>query len=173
MKTSFALWLAVVAYALAGGYAINTYWKHNAVMKVVILAPLGVVVLSILFEDQVWKIRHHIARRRALRAGPPPPQDMVTVHLRANSSSTEVHGRGDIYALQDELRQLLQKNKLGSFDGNEIGEDEAVLFLSGQDGEAVFGAIEPVLRACPLCRGGFVRISRCDSGSSEREVSFG
>lgn len=171
MRISFVIWLAVVVYAITAAWAIDTYWKHDTTVKVVLFAPLLVVALSMLFEDQIWKIRHAIARRRALRE-PVPMQDTVTVHLRAESLLPEIRERWDIFTLQEDLRQLIKRKKLGSFDGNEIGDDEAILFISGPDGEAVFRGIEPVLRACPLCRGGVARISPSASGSPEREVSL-
>lgn len=173
----FFIWLTMVMYAIASTWAINRYWKHDAVMKIVVLTPVGVVVagllLWILFEEQFWRIRHEISRRRALRRGPLPQQDLVTVHLFENYLSSVNSERWDIFALQEDLRRVIKKEKLGSFDGNEIGAEEAVLFMSGPDAEAIFRTIEPLLRACPLCQGGIARIKRCAPNETEREVRLG
>lgn len=80
-------------------------------------------------------------------------------------SSPDEGDCGDIYTLQDTLRQVIEQKNLGSFDGNEFGHDEAVLFTSGPDGEAMFAGIEPVLRDSPLCRGATANICRYESDS--------
>ena len=98
----------------------------------------------------------------------------MTVHLRMEGFQPETEDRWDIYALQEELRNVIKKKKLGAFDGNEIAEDEAVLFMSGPDGEVMFAGIELVLRANPLCRNAIAKISRSDADSLTliREVSI-
>jgi hypothetical protein len=61
-----------------------------------------------------------------------------------------------LFALEDELVALLEGTNLGELDGNEIAIDgsDGRIYLYGPDADALFAAIEPVLKASPITQGG-------------------
>ena len=61
-----------------------------------------------------------------------------------------------LYALEDELIAVLDGTSLGELDGHEIAMDgsDGTVFLYGPDADALFAAIEPVLKASPVTQGG-------------------
>jgi hypothetical protein len=61
-----------------------------------------------------------------------------------------------IHALSDRLAEAIEQNAAGEFDGDEFGEGECTLFMYGPDADALFAAIETILRAFPGARGGRV-----------------
>lgn len=177
MKFFLKVWLPVATYAVGAGWAIDTYWKHDTQMKILVLSPLAAVFMAellwSLFGDQIWNLWHKIARQRALSQIPLLPVHAVEVHLRGNSLPPQIYETYDVSTLQEQLRRVLEEKKLGSFDGNEFGEDGTVLFLSGPDAEALFREIESTLRAYPLCKEGVALIRSGPLGSPERTVTLG
>ena len=62
--------------------------------------------------------------------------------------------RDQIHELSDRLEAAIENNHAGEFDGDEFGEGQCTLFMYGPDADALFGAIEPLLRDSPLSSGG-------------------
>ena len=60
-----------------------------------------------------------------------------------------------LFALEDELNEALEGTEAGELDGHEIAVDgsDGFLFLYGPDADALFAAIEPILRKSPLMPG--------------------
>ena len=100
------------------------------------------------------------------------PEQAVIVRLRGNGLPAEVYEKHDISTLQDQLREVIKKKKLGEFDGNEFGPEETVLYMYGPDAEQLFAGVESVLRAYPLCKEGVAVIRRGPPGAPAREVSL-
>jgi hypothetical protein len=61
---------------------------------------------------------------------------------------------GSLFALEDALTAAIEMAGAGEFDGNEVGEGEAVLYMYGPDADVLFQAILPVLKESPLLRTG-------------------
>ncbi|MGF1619600.1 MAG: hypothetical protein ACFCUR_03175 [Rhodomicrobiaceae bacterium] len=61
-----------------------------------------------------------------------------------------------LFELEDDLEGILAGRELGELDGHEIAVDgsDGFLFLYGPDADALYSAIEPVLRASPVTQGG-------------------
>jgi hypothetical protein len=61
-----------------------------------------------------------------------------------------------LYALEDELIAALDGKNVGELDGHEIAIDgsDGTLFLYGPDADALFAAIQPVLKSSPVTQGG-------------------
>lgn len=70
-----------------------------------------------------------------------------------------------------ELDAAIQKHGVGSFDGDEFGNNEAGLFVHGQDADRLFETIEPLLRSWNLLRGGYA-IKRYGEPSRSERVQF-
>jgi hypothetical protein len=53
-----------------------------------------------------------------------------------------------LYALEERIEKAVRR--IGEFDGNEIGEGQAVLYTYGRDADALFDAIKHALGDIPL-----------------------
>jgi hypothetical protein len=98
----------------------------------------------------------------------------VIAHLKL---SDEGFGTGDeveaIHELSDQLAEAIEGTEAGEFDGDEFGEGECVLYMYGPDADALFAAIEPLLRGSPLAKGARVVKRYGEAGDrNAKEVSI-
>jgi hypothetical protein len=63
--------------------------------------------------------------------------------------------RTAIFDLEDLLRDAIAEHGVGLFDGEEFGGGRCILFMYGPDADRLFAAVEPILRAALVTRGGF------------------
>lgn len=116
--------------------------------------------------------------RRRLRRNPPPTapkggpsdEEAVLVHLDGKTLPEEIYAEFDLATLEDQLEAAIAERQVGDFDGNEIGPDEATLFMYGPHADRLFVAVEQILREYPLCRNARVTIRAGGPGAPEREV---
>jgi len=101
---------------------------------------------------------------------PREPQQAVLVHLDGTSLPDSVYQECDTATIEDRLIEVIERDGLGEFDGNETGPTETTLFMYGPDAGRLFVGIEQTLRAYPLCQGARVVIRRGGPGAEEREV---
>ena len=94
----------------------------------------------------------------------------VLVHLDGTSLADDVYRQWDVMTLSGQLEEVLGRQKLGEYDGDEQGPTETTLFMYGPDAERLFNRIEPVLRVYPLCQNARVVIRRGPPGAPEREL---
>ncbi len=97
-------------------------------------------------------------------------QQAVLVHLDGTGLAEHVYEECDLATLEDRLIDVIGRENLGEFDGNEIGPTETTLYMYGPDAEKLFDAIEPDLRGYPLCQNARVVIRRGRPGAPSREV---
>ncbi len=64
--------------------------------------------------------------------------------------------REAIRELSDRIEQEVEREGVGEFDGDEFGGGQCTLFMYGPDADALFAAIEQILRESPLTRGAHV-----------------
>lgn len=83
----------------------------------------------------------------------------VLIYLDGQGLPEEVYADCDLMTLEEQLGHALGSGKLGVVDGNEVG----------ADAEAMVRAIEPVLRAYPLCQGARVVVRHGAPGAEQRE----
>lgn len=95
------------------------------------------------------------------------PIQAVLVHLDGRENAIEPR---DLWPIEDALMEVIEREGLGEFDGNEVGPEDAILFMYGPDAERLFAAIETTLRANPICKGARAVIRRGEPGAPEREV---
>lgn len=95
------------------------------------------------------------------------PQSVI-VYLDGLSLAPEIYDRYDLAGLDERLELALSESGAGVVEGNEFNPGETLIFLYGEDAEALFAAAEPVLRGYPLCRG--ARIELRDGASILREL---
>ena len=62
----------------------------------------------------------------------------------------------DLAGIEDALIERIESAGVGEFDGNEVGPEHATLFMYGPDADALWSAVEPVVRQAPLGAGCFV-----------------
>jgi hypothetical protein len=98
------------------------------------------------------------------------PEQAVLVYLDGVGLPDHVYKESDLTTLEDRLTQLIKRDALGEYDGNEIGPTETTLYMYGPDAERLFAGIEKSLREYPLCRKSRVVIRRGGPSAAEREV---
>jgi hypothetical protein len=99
-----------------------------------------------------------------------PTQQAVLVHLDGTDLADNVYEECDLSTLEDRLIEVIERDGLGEFDGNEIGPGETTLFMYGPDAERLFAGIEQTLRSYPLCERARVENRRGGPGAQQREV---
>jgi len=77
---------------------------------------------------------------------------------------------GPIFELEDQLITAIENSAAGEFDGNEVGESEAVLYMYGPDADALYAAVVPVLRSSPIARTGTIILRYGPPEDGTREV---
>lgn len=96
----------------------------------------------------------------------------VMVYLKATGLPESVYRECDLSTIEDRLSEVIQREGLGQFDGNEVGRDEVTLFMHGHSAERLYAGIEPTLREHPLCAGARVVIRLGGPGATERIVKL-
>ena len=97
-------------------------------------------------------------------------EQAVLVFLDGVGLPDEVYSKYDLQGLEERVVPVLRSKQVGEFDGEETRNKETVLYFYGPDSEALYAAIEPELRAYPLCRGARVVIRKGPPGAPSREV---
>ena len=99
-----------------------------------------------------------------------PLQQAVLVHLDGTGLPDHIYREGDLATIEDRLIEVLEREGLGEFDGNEVGPEQTTLFMYGPNAERLFEVIEQTLRAYPLCQGARVEIRLGGPGAQQREL---
>ena len=97
-------------------------------------------------------------------------EQAVLVYLNGTDLPDQVYDEYDLATLEDKLIEVIEREKLGEYDGNEFGPTETILFMYGPDAERLFSGIESILRAYPLCQQARVEIRPGAPGAAAREV---
>lgn len=85
------------------------------------------------------------------------PKHAVQIHLRLSDGKLGTADElAQLLAFERQLAGAVASSGAGELDGNEVGVGEFVIFTYGPDADRLFGAVEPLLRASPLARDGFV-----------------
>lgn len=80
----------------------------------------------------------------------------VIAHIRMTEDKLGTEReRAAVATLADDLERVIGEKQAGEFDGEEFGDGRCVLYMYGPDADRLFEAVEPVLKATPLARGGF------------------
>jgi hypothetical protein len=103
--------------------------------------------------------------REAMQAQ--PPEQAVLIHLKLSDGKFGTEDEFDaIHALSAKLEAAIKAKGLGIFDGDDFGQGDCTLFIYGPDADAIFAAMEPILRASPLSKGA-VAIKRYGKATDE------
>ena len=93
----------------------------------------------------------------------------VLIELDGIHLADSVYRDCDVSTLENRIEEVLESGEQGELDGHETGPENTTLFLYGTDAEALFLAVEPVLRDYPLCQGARVTIRQDDR---ERQLTL-
>jgi hypothetical protein len=61
-----------------------------------------------------------------------------------------------VFDLEEALSAAIADNRAGEFDGNEVGDGQAILYMYGPDADALYSAIVPVVRTAEIAVDGVV-----------------
>ena len=78
---------------------------------------------------------------------------IVTLNLSNGQYGTEDE-RDRIHQFSDQLNAAIESAKAGELDGDEFGEGICTLYMYGPDADTLFAAVDPLLRASSLVKGG-------------------
>ena len=93
----------------------------------------------------------------------------VLINLDGKNLSDEIYKDYDLSTLEDRLIEIIEKNKLGEYDGNEFSEEGAIIYIYSSDAENLFTSIKPILQNYPLCKNAKIVIRKGVPGASQRE----
>jgi hypothetical protein len=74
--------------------------------------------------------------------------------------------------IEDRLIEAIDDAGVGEFDGNEIGPEDATLYMYGPDADRLFSAVEAVLRDAALPPGSNVVVRYGGPGAEERRIEL-
>ncbi len=85
-----------------------------------------------------------------------------------------IQGLDTLFALEDKLEEIMEKEKVGDFDGNEIAMDysDGTLFFYGPDAEKLFAAIKPVLLQTDFMKDATVTLRFGPPEEGVKEITF-
>jgi hypothetical protein len=92
----------------------------------------------------------------------------VIVHI-SSSTSSDI----GLDMIEDPLIDAIEAAGVGEFDGNEVGPDEALLFMYGPDADALWRVVEPVLRDANLGSGSYAVLRYGPPGARETRMDLG
>jgi hypothetical protein len=100
----------------------------------------------------------------------------VIVHMKLSDGGFGTAAeRQDLMAFEDRLEDVIDEAGAGEFDGNEFGGGECVWYMYGPDADALYRAVEPLIREAKPRRGSFVvkrRGAPGDLGAKEETVTL-
>ena len=126
-------------------------------------AGVAIIVLSNLLYAFVQTRSQRPVRR-------PAYEQAVLVRLAPPRRGAATEPEEDLWTLETLLTDVIERQGLGEFDGNEVGEDGATLFMYASNAEDLFKGVESTLRASELCKNARVEIRPGPPGTPYREV---
>jgi hypothetical protein len=99
-------------------------------------------------------------------------EQAVLVYLDIQSFPAPMGEVQDVFALEDQLAEVIEQENLGVFDGDEFGPDGVTLYMYGPDAERLYAGIESVLKNFPLCKNAKVVKRYGELGSRESTATL-
>ncbi len=106
-------------------------------------------------------------RQQVPHGAPPSPDQAVLVHIAG-----PMHDGIGLDDLEDALIEAIDRAGVGEFDGNELGPEDATLFMYGPDADQLFAVIEPVLWRAALPAGSHATVRYGEPGAEERRIDL-
>jgi len=149
--------LAVVALSFLGNY------YHRWLLGMAAAAAI------IAITNLLYSFVRHRARKPAR---PPKGQQAVTVLLAPPQREPADEPDEDLWTLETLLTDVIEREGLGEYDGNDIGENGAILYMYGSSAENLFRGVEATLRSSSLCRNARVQLRPGPPGTPHREIQL-
>ena len=153
----------ILSSTLLAIFALNFFGRFYHQWLIGIGAAIAIIVVSNLLYSLIQS-RVGRPRRR------PVYEQAVIVRLSPPPRSPSTEPEEDLWTLETLLTEVIERQGLGEYDGNEVGEDGATLFMYGSNAEDLFRGVEATLRASSLCQNARVRIRPGPPGTAHREV---
>lgn len=161
----FGIQLLFWALFIYGGFAAIDKFKISAIGQL-FFWPVGAFVWWWLVIQALEPIKRKKEKDTALSGS-------VTVYLKLQGgeygSDSE---REKIRELTDHLDEVLNKNSVGHYDGDEYGNGECVLFMYTDDPEKLLPVIKPLLLASDFAKGSIIEIDGVVDGELKRKVTL-
>jgi hypothetical protein len=126
-------------------------------VAVPVLLVAGLVAVAQLANYRAAQNYFHRLKREA--QGPWPRETVAqAVVVTLGFSAQGTPAAHDLAALGGDLGDVLEKTKVGHFDGSECIHGRCALFMYGPDAEKVFDAVKPVLQQGKLTSGASVEL---------------
>lgn len=164
-KLSQILWTIATPIVLFG---VLVYGSSDVAKSLVVT----VAVVVVLNYERIFLMLRKIVTRSNSKEISSVNSEAVIVHLLGNGLPDIVYEQYDVTELEDQLDKALTVANVGSYDGNEYGPSETVLYMYGPDSEKMFAAIRSVLESHPLCERARVIIRKGGPGSEYREENL-
>jgi len=148
----YAEWTCKAIAAFVGSFVGITFLDRLA------LGPLSEALLwppyVILFY---WLVIRDIHFKRPQAAAPQVASVQVTFDLKSGKVGSKAE-RANVHRFTEKLEEALTRSNVGHFDGDEFGEGKCTLFMYGQDPEAIYSVVEPLVREAEFLRGATVEL---------------
>ena len=139
-----------------------------------LLARLGRAAEAAAVESELAQLRSTTPPAQKYEIGPlkrttTSSEGAVLIELDGATLPSSTYENYDLATLENQLTARVDSEAVGELDGHEfeLCSQTVTISLYGADAEALFEAIEPVLRGYPLCEHARVTIRQ---GTSERLV---
>lgn len=102
-----------------------------------------------------------------------PGQEALIVHLQMSDSKFgAVDERQNLFKLEDEIIELMDKTSEGEYDGNEIGEGVLTMYIYGASADRLWALISPILKSFDSLPGSFALKRFGPPGAMEQKITL-
>jgi hypothetical protein len=109
-----------------------------------------------------------ISRQPAPAVSHIPPQQALFIRLDGESLPAAIYEEYSLSGFESQLEVAL--GGLGELDGHARGPADTIIYLYGRDAEAMYHAVERVLKTHPLAQGASVTIRKGPPGTARHEI---
>lgn len=109
-----------------------------------------------------------ITRQPAPAGRPVPPQQALFIRLDGESLPRAIYEEYGLSGFESQLEVAL--GGLGEVDGHAIGATDTIIYLYGPDAEAMYRAVERILKTHPLAQDASVTIRKGPPGTARHEI---
>ncbi|MCC2650630.1 MAG: hypothetical protein K0Q60_785 [Microvirga sp.] len=109
-----------------------------------------------------------IGKQHAAGGSYVPPQQALFIRLDGESLPRAIY---EEYGLPGFISQLeVALGDLGEVDGHAVGATDSIIYLCGPDAEAMYYAVERILKTHPLAQDASVTIRKGPPGTARHEI---
>lgn len=109
-----------------------------------------------------------IARQPAPAGKAVPPQQALFIRLDGQTLPRAIYEEYDLSGFESQLEVAL--GGLGELDGRASSPTDTIIYLYGRDAEAMYRAVERILKTHPLAQNASVTIRKGPPGTARHEI---